>query len=68
VEGLIDDLKHGYIPNFFKERGWTAEWKYNRAGAIKKIATGVAVTSAVVALMLYRSRKKSASVRNAAQP
>ena len=30
VEGIIDDLGRGHIPNIIKERGWTAEWKYNR--------------------------------------
>lgn len=58
VEGIVDDLKHGIVPNIFKERGWTAEWKYNRQGAIKNVAVGVAVTAAVVALLVYRNRSK----------
>jgi hypothetical protein len=58
VEGIVDDLKHGYIPNIFKERGWSAEWKYNRKGAIKSVATGVAITAAVVALIMYRNKRK----------
>ncbi|HSK13204.1 MAG TPA: hypothetical protein VK907_08305, partial [Phnomibacter sp.] len=29
VEGIINDLKHGIIPNIFAEKGWKAEWKYN---------------------------------------
>ncbi|MDQ3234705.1 MAG: hypothetical protein M3Q07_23110 [Pseudobdellovibrionaceae bacterium] len=36
VEGLIDDLRKGHIPNIFAEMGWKAEWKYNREGFIKK--------------------------------
>jgi hypothetical protein len=58
VEGIIDDLKHGHIPNIFAERGWNAEWKYNRKGAIKKAAIGIGVTAAVVAFMVYRNRNK----------
>lgn len=58
VEGIVDDLKHGTVPNIFKERGWTAEWKYNRQGVIKNVAVGVAVTAAVVALLVYRNRSK----------
>jgi hypothetical protein len=58
VEGLVDDLAKGYVPNVLKERGWTAEWKYNRQGAIKSIAVGAVVTTAVVALLIYRSRSK----------
>lgn len=54
VEGLVDDLKRGHIPNIFKERGWKAEWKYNRKAAVAKIAVGVALT----ALTVYRLSKK----------
>jgi hypothetical protein len=45
VEGIISDLKSGTIPNIFKERGWTAEWKYNRAGLVDKVVTGLVVSS-----------------------
>jgi hypothetical protein len=58
VEGLVEDFSKGYVPNVFKERGWTAEWKYNRQGAIKNIVVGAAVTTAVVALLIYRNRNK----------
>jgi len=58
VEGIIDDLAHGHVPNIFAERGWKAEWKYNRAGAVKTIAVGVAVTSALVIFLAARNRSK----------
>jgi hypothetical protein len=58
VEGLIDDLKQGYFPNIFKERGWNAEWKYNRKSVIQKITIGAAVTSAVVAILIIRNKNK----------
>jgi hypothetical protein len=61
AEGIIDDLSHGHIPDLISERGWRAEWKYNRKGAVKNLAVGVAVTSALIALMLYnRNRNKKA--------
>jgi hypothetical protein len=56
VEGIIDDLRQGIIPNIFAEKGWKAEWKYNRQGMIKNIAIGVAVTAGIVMLL---SRKKA---------
>ena len=56
VEGLIDDFKRGYIPNFFKERGWTAEWKYNKQNVIKNVAIGIAVTTAVAALLVWKNK------------
>ncbi|HYG20456.1 MAG TPA: hypothetical protein VD816_16065 [Ohtaekwangia sp.] len=57
VEGIVDDLRHGHVPNIFKERGWTAEWKYNRKGVIKKAAIGLAITSVAIAVLAYRSKK-----------
>lgn len=56
VEGIIDDVRNGIFPNILAEKGFKAEWKHNRAGAIRKIAIGVAVTATVI--MLLR-RKKS---------
>ncbi|MGC1240800.1 MAG: hypothetical protein WA874_04385 [Chryseosolibacter sp.] len=66
VEGIIDDLAHGHVPNLIAERGWRAEWKYNREGAVKKIVVGVAITSAVIALLAYRakSNRKVAASRS----
>jgi hypothetical protein len=61
VEGIFDDLKKGHIPNFVAERGWKAEWKYNRKGAVKNLVVGIAVTSAVVAWFAHRNKNKRAT-------
>jgi len=53
VEGIIDDLKKGHVPNIFAEKGWNAEWKYNRQGLVIKVATGLALTA-----MIFLSSKK----------
>jgi hypothetical protein len=58
VEGIIDDIAHGHFPNFFKERGWTAEWKYNRKAMITKLAIGAGVLIGVAAFLYGMSRKK----------
>lgn len=50
VEGIIDDLAHGHIPNIIAERGWKAEWKYNRRGMVRNIAIGAAVATAIIVL------------------
>lgn len=55
VEGIVDDLKQGHIPNIFAEKGWKADWKYNRKGLVQNVLVGVVVTTAVIALL---SRKK----------
>lgn len=56
VEGIIQDLSRGHIPNIIAERGWTAEWKYNRKAFTQKLVIGAAVTAA--AIVLLSSRKK----------
>lgn len=57
VEGIIDDLKKGYVPKVFAERGWNAEWKHNKEQFTKKIAVAALVTSAVlIAGLLSRSK------------
>ena len=56
VQGIIDDLKQGHVPNIFAEKGWKAEWKHNPKGLVTKIAVTVIVTSMLVA-MLSRKRK-----------
>lgn len=59
VEGILDDLTHGHIPNVFAERGWKAEWKHNPKGLGQKIAVSLAVTAVVVTLL---AKKKKNSI------
>lgn len=55
IEGLIEDIRNGYIPNIFAEKGWKAEWKYNK----KEMVTKVVVAAALFAgACYYFSRKK----------
>jgi hypothetical protein len=49
VEGIIDDLAHGYVPNLFTEMGGPAEWRHNRNGFMRKAA----IAGGVFALLLY---------------
>lgn len=55
LEGIVDDLKRGHIPNIFAERGWKAEWKYNRQSFVQKAVVGAVVTSALV-FWFYRKK------------
>ena len=55
VEGVLDDLGRGQIPNIFGEMGWKAEWKHNRTALITKVAIGAAVTAGLI--MLLRSKR-----------
>lgn len=56
-EGIIDDIKRGYFPNTFAERGWQAEWKYNRKNFVIKMAATALVTTAVVGVLLSSGNK-----------
>jgi hypothetical protein len=60
VEGVIEDFARGHIPNIFAERGWTAEWKYNRKNFVTKVAVGAAVITAVIVLLSMRNKNKKA--------
>lgn len=57
VQGVINDLRQGIIPNIFVELGWRAEWKYNRKKLIARVATKV-ITVTLIALWLSKKRKK----------
>lgn len=58
VEGLIDDLRRGYIPNIFAEKGMKADLKYNKLGLAKKLLVAGAVTYLAVKLLSGDSNKK----------
>ena len=60
-EGIIEDLGKGIIPNTFAERGWQAEWKYNRKSFVINVAVATAVTAAVVAVLMQQKKKKKNS-------
>jgi hypothetical protein len=55
VEGIIEDLAHGHVPNLFREMGGPAEWTYNRPGFYRKAA----IAAAVVGVLLYINRRRS---------
>ncbi len=58
VEGIVDDLIHGHVPNIFAEKGWKAEWKYNRGPFIQKMVITAVVTTAIVALLMNKKKLK----------
>jgi hypothetical protein len=55
AEGVLDDLKHGHVPNVFAERGWKAEWEHNRTSLVRRILVRAVLVSAAVAY--FRSRR-----------
>jgi len=57
IEGVVEDLKQGYFPNFFAEHGLKSEWKYNRKKFVIKTATLAAVASAALILLSHKNKK-----------
>ena len=55
AEGVIGDLKHGYLPNVFAERGLRADWEHNRSALVLRILGRVVLISAAFAYL--RSRR-----------
>lgn len=48
VEGIIDDLKRGHVPNILAEKGWKAELKHNPKGLAQKVFVTAFVTAAAI--------------------
>lgn len=50
VEGIVEDLTKGHVPNIFAEKGMKADWKHDKAGLLTKVAIAAAITTAAVVL------------------
>jgi hypothetical protein len=57
VEGVVDDLAHGKVPNVLGEMGIKAEMKHNPAGLVKKAFIAGAVVGTAVYLMKGRKQR-----------
>ena len=49
VEGVVQDLAHGKVPNIPAEMGIRAEWQHNRAGLAKKVGVTLVLGAALIA-------------------
>jgi hypothetical protein len=49
VEGYLEDFSRAKIPNVFAERGWRAEWRYNRSSLLLRVAVGAVLIGAAAA-------------------
>src|SRR4028119_1951330 len=55
VEGVLDDLSYGQVPNIFGEMGWKAEWKHNRKSLVTRVLVGTVIASVALAYMRRKS-------------
>ncbi len=58
AEGIIADIRRGHVPNFFSERGWKAEWRYNRRSLAVRILAGAALVAAGAYLCVPRNHSR----------
>lgn len=58
VEGIVDDLAHGHVPNILGEMGLKAEWQHNKAGLAKKVAIAGAIGAAAYYLLTRRDDER----------
>jgi hypothetical protein len=56
VEGIVDDLRHGHVPNVLGEMGIRSELRYNPAGLVRKTLVTTAVVGGIMLLMNRRKR------------
>lgn len=54
VEGIVDDLRHGHVPNVLGEMGIRSELRYNPAGLVRKALITTIVVGGVMALLKRR--------------
>jgi hypothetical protein len=67
VEGVVEDLAHGKVPNIPAEMGIRAEWQHNKKGLATKVGVGVAL-GAVLVFALGRRKGKVEAVNQEELP
>jgi hypothetical protein len=56
VEGVVQDIGRGKLPNIPAEMGAKAEWEHNKTGLAKKVAVAAVIGGALFALARSRRR------------
>lgn len=59
IEGLIEDLAHGTLPNIWAEKGYNSEWKNRPATLAVKLAAVTAVAAGVVLLLMPKKTRSN---------
>jgi hypothetical protein len=59
VEGVVDDVRQGRLPNIPAEMGLRAEWRHNKKGLAIKSAVAVAAGAGLVALLRRPARSNT---------
>jgi hypothetical protein len=57
VEGIVEDLAHGHVPNILGEMGLKSEWQHNKKGLATKVAIAGAIGAAAYLLLKDRDER-----------
>ena len=63
VEGVLDDLRHGHIPDIFAEKDYETEWEHNKIRLIIKLTTVAALVTGTVVLLSRKDRTMARPAR-----
>lgn len=66
VEGIVEDLAGGRVPNIPAEMGIRAEWQHNKKGLAKKVAIVAAVS--YVTYLIFQQKPKPSELVDAKEP
>ena len=58
IEGVLQDVAEGRIPNIPAEMGFRAEWQHNKQGLAKKIGVTLAISAIVLAVLQTRRPRR----------
>lgn len=58
VEGVVDDLMHGHLPNLVDEMGLRSAWKHDRERTARKLAVAAGAVAFLAVLAVARRRNK----------
>jgi hypothetical protein len=56
IEAIIEDIGNGHFPNIVKERGWIAEWKYNKKNVVRNVVIGTVLIAGITILLFNKNK------------
>ena len=58
VEGVVEDLSRGQVPNLIAETGLKAQWQHDRKAVVTKVAIGVGLVAAAALVLTHNKNRR----------